>query len=255
VPYARSPQTPPPLTPPGPLTPPELDATVAPHHPLPTPQPLEAAREPHPPGHGRRRALFLLGLLGLAVAAAVMVVLFKPSPEPGPGPTPTATTTAGGTAQAPQTFPTDAFELTLPGEWRSRCLDQQDCDGAGKDQWRSAFIKGQGTAQSTLIIDRTRLNPAADNPSLAEVIRTVDDTLIGNVAGYRRAADMPRTIQLQEGRRAIELSFTASEAPGEAGTVFAFKHRNDIYVVTVRGPDATSARNDALSAVEGLEPR
>jgi hypothetical protein len=248
VPAAWSPATP------GPLTPPELDATVAPSHPLRTPQPLETAPEPHR-GGGSKRALFLVGLLVLATGAAVFAFLIKPSPEQTNTATPTATSSPGGTPDAPQVITTEAYTLSLPGGWINKCTDQPDCPGAGEKQFRSAFVKGQGTAQSTLTIDRTRLSSAAESPTLATVIAAQDEQLIASIAGYRRAEGMPRTVALQQGRQAMELSFTSSEAPGEAGSVFAFKHKNDVYVVIVRGPDSKSARDDALSAVESLEPR
>jgi hypothetical protein len=247
VPAAWSPATP------GPLTPPELDATVSPSHPLPTPAPLETAPEPHRRGGTGRRILFLVGLLVLATVAAGVAFMAKPSDDPGPSATATATTSPGETPGRPQVFSTDAFNLTLGGDWSQTCLDRQECEGrkVGESTFRTLFVKDAGTARSRLTIDRTRFSKAADPPPLSEVIGQVDAALRRSVTGYQPGE--PQTVVLPNAR-AIELGFTASEAPGEAGSVFAFVQGQDVYIVMVRGPNADTARSDALSAAEALEP-
>jgi len=123
-----------------------------------------------------------------------------------------------------------------------------------EDQRRSAFVKGTGPSSVALTIDRTRLSPAAD-VSLNEIIEAAEQPLFATVSGYDRAEGMPRRITLPPDREAMELSFTSREPERPAGTVFAFKHQNDVYVINVRGPDPGTARDEAIRVVEGLEPR
>jgi hypothetical protein len=181
----------------------------------------------------------------------------RPSSDPPPPATPTATTAGETTGDADlRNFNTDAFRLTLSGDWENPCLEQAECGNArmGKNQRRSAFVKGTGPESVSLVIDRTRLNARAEL-SLNEIIEEAEQPLFATVSGYDRAEGMPRRITLPPDIDARELAFTSREPERPAGTVFAFKHRNDVYVINARGPDPATTRAEAIRAVDGLEPR
>jgi hypothetical protein len=205
-----------------------------------------------------RRVVWLAGLVALAIVAFIVVTLMRPSSDPAPPATPTPTTAGGepsGGADL-RNYNTDAFTLTLSGDWENPCLEQTECGNArtGENQRRSAFVKGSGPESVSLVIDRTRLNPRAEL-SLNEIIEEAEQPLFATVSGYNRSEGMPRRITLPPDIDARELSFTSREPERPAGTVFAFKHENDVYVVNVRGPDQATARDEAIRAVDGLEPR
>jgi hypothetical protein len=200
-----------------------------------------------------RRVLWIVGLVLLGALAAVVVIMSKPSSDPPPPATTPAEPPGEGELR---TFNTDAFKLTLSGDWENPCLEQAKCENArmGKNQRRSAFVKGTDPTAVSLTIDRTRVNARADL-SLNEIIDAAEQPLFATVSGYDRAEGMPRRITLPPDIEARELSFTSREAKRPAGTVFAFKHRNDVYVINARGPDPGTARDEAIRAVDGLEPR
>jgi hypothetical protein len=234
-------------------TPPELDVTAPPSHPLPTPAPLPAATAPAP-RRGLKRLGWLVGLVVLGTAAAAAAFLIRPGNE-GATPTPTATASVPAAQRPPQSYPTDAFDLTLPAEWRARCLEAQGkCadEPLGEGQIRSAFAK-EGPTSETITIDRTRLPEGAAPVSLESAIGRVDEALTA-LPGYTKADGSPRPFKSGE-REAMEHSFTSQDPQRRAGTVFVFKHDQDVYVITGAGPDPASAKNAADLALAGLEPR
>ena len=250
VPGAVSPPTPPPFTPPP------LDATVAPSNPLLTPAPIEATKEPKPRS-GMRRVVWVAGLLVLATVAAAVVMFARPSSDPTSTATPTPSADgAAGRRRGPAQLQHRRVPADALGRLGEPCLEQAKCGTArtGKNQRRSAFVKGTGPESVSLVIDRTRLSPAAD-VSLNEIIEEAEQPLFATVSGYDRAKGMPRRITLPPDREAMELSFTSREPERPAGTVFAFKHKNDVYVINARGPDPATTRDEAIRAVDGLEPR
>ncbi|HET6550594.1 MAG TPA: hypothetical protein VFG79_19165, partial [Solirubrobacter sp.] len=165
---------------------------------------------------------------------------------------PAQAATAGGdpTAVAQRTYPTDAFKIRLPADWKPKCIEEQGtCAGQALqgDQYRSAWSKGGGSSALTLVIDRTPLGDSISHVSLSELVGGVDDTFATSLPGYERG----KLSKAPKGARTF--SFT-SEANPPAGTVFVFKHEQDVYVITGTGPDPGSARAAAQLAIESLKP-
>ena len=241
---------------PAPAIPLGLDATVPPQRPLatPVPQHAEPAR-----GRGIRWVVWLPILLVLAGGAAAAAFMVRP--DPGPGPSPEATATApsddpGG--QGTSTFPTNSFELTLPGEWTAKCLERSDdCSGGQVPSGvrRSAFVSGTGADQSKLSVDRAPLTGAARSLAVSAIAEQAESVLAKGLNGYLRSSDAVRTVTMGDKREAKEFSFTSVNPDFKNGTVVVFKEGSDAYIITGIGPEPAGAKKVAEVAAQSLTPR